>query len=170
MVDFHSLIVKQIHKLTPSSVAITFAIPKELAQTFQFVAGQYITIKKEIKGNELRRAYSISSAPNSDSFTIGVKKVDNGGFSEYAHSKLQVGDTLEMMPPEGRFTFTASKAIYNIAAFAAGSGITPIMSIAKTVLNANSDNTFVLVYCNKSFEETFFEYGKARKRCALWSH
>lgn len=156
MADFHLLTVKHIKSLTPSSVAITFDIPKELAQTFAFTCGQYITIKKEIKGKELRRAYSISSSPKSDSITIGVKKVDKGGFSDYAHTKLAVGDVLEVMPPEGRFVFKSSGAVENIAAFAAGSGITPIMSIAKTVLDSNPNNIFVLVYGNKSYEETMF--------------
>ncbi|TMM58922.1 ferredoxin--NADP reductase [Maribacter algarum] len=156
MADFHTLTVKHIKKLTPSSVAITFDIPKELIQTFNFEAGQYITIKKEIKGKELRRAYSISSVPKKDSITIGVKKVDRGGFSDFAHSKLAEGDTLEVMPPEGRFVFVPTESSKNIAAFAAGSGITPIMSIAKTVLDSNSANTFVLVYGNKSYEETMF--------------
>lgn len=156
MADFHPISVKHIKSLTPSSVAITFDIPKELIQTFAFVAGQYITIKKEIKGKELRRAYSISSSPKSDSITIGVKKVDKGGFSDYAHTKLAVGDVLEIMPPEGRFIFKSSGASENIAAFAAGSGITPIMSIAKTVLDSNANSTFVLVYGNRSYEETMF--------------
>lgn len=156
MADFHSLTVKHIKKLTPSSVAITFDIPKDLLQTFDFEAGQYITIKKEIKGEELRRAYSISSTPKKDTFTIGVKKVDRGGFSDFANSKLVEGDVLEVMPPEGRFVFVSSESAKNIAAFAAGSGITPIMSIAKTVLDSNPANTFVLVYGNKSYEETMF--------------
>ena len=155
MADFHALNVKAIKKLTPSSVAVTFKIPKNLAQDFAFTAGQYITIKKEIKGKELRRAYSISSAPTATDITIGIKKVDRGGFSDYANTKLQVGDVLEVMPPEGRFTFKLSN-VKNIAAFAAGSGITPIMSIAKTVLDSNPKNTFVLVYGNKSYEETMF--------------
>jgi len=156
MANFYSLTVKHIKKLTPSAVAITFEIPKDLIQTFAFEAGQYITIKKEIKGKELRRAYSISSSPKSESITIGVKKVDRGGFSDYAHSKLAVGDSLEVMPPEGRFSFKSSDTSKTIAAFAAGSGITPIMSIAKTVLESNDHNTFVLVYGNKSYEETMF--------------
>lgn len=156
MTDFYSLTVKHIKKLTPSSVAITFDVPKDLIQTFSFEAGQYITIKKEIKGKELRRAYSICSSPKQDGITIGVKKVNGGGFSDYAHSKLAVGDTLEIMPPEGRFTFKPSSAIYNVAAFAAGSGITPIMSIVKTVLDGNENSKFVLVYGNKSYEETMF--------------
>ncbi|MEP3208445.1 MAG: ferredoxin--NADP reductase [Maribacter sp.] len=156
MADFYSLTVKHIKKLTPSSVAITFDIPKDLIQTFDFEAGQYITIKKEIKGKELRRAYSISSSPKRDTITIGVKKVDRGGFSDYANSKLVAGEALEVMPPEGRFTFVPSDKIRNVAAFAAGSGITPIMSIARTVLASNTGNKFILVYGNKSFEETMF--------------
>lgn len=156
MADFYSLTVKNIKKLTPSAVAITFDIPKDLIQTFAFTAGQYITIKKEIKGEELRRAYSISSSPKKDTITIGVKKVDRGGFSDYAHSKLAEGDVLEVMPPEGRFVFNPTESPKNIAAFAAGSGITPIMSITKTVLDSNPANTFVLVYGNKSYEETMF--------------
>jgi len=156
MSHFHPLTVKHIKKLTPTSVAVTFAIPKDLAQTFAFTAGQYITIKKEIKGKELRRAYSISSSPEKDGITIGIKKVDNGGFSNYANSKLQVGDILEVMEPEGRFIYKPSKEVQNIAAFVAGSGITPIMSIVKSVLDSNPKNKFVLVYGNKSYEETMF--------------
>lgn len=156
MADFHSLTVKQIKPLTPTSVAITFDIPKELIQNFLFEAGQYITIKKEIKGKELRRAYSISSSPKSDCLTIGVKKVDKGGFSDYANTALAVGDVLQVMPPEGRFVFIPSDSPKNIAAFAAGSGITPIMSIVRTVLDSHPKNKFVLVYGNKSHQETMF--------------
>ncbi|WP_149273811.1 ferredoxin--NADP reductase [Pareuzebyella sediminis] len=156
MAQFHPLTVKHIKPLTPNSVAITFTIPKDLIQTFDFLPGQYITIKKEIKGKELRRAYSICSSPKSDCFTIGVKKVDKGGFSDYAHTKLKEGDTLEVMAPEGRFTFSPTGSPENVAAFAAGSGITPIMSIAKAVLNSHPKSKFVLVYGNKSYEETMF--------------
>lgn len=156
MTHFHPLTVKQIKHLTPSSVAITFEVPKELKQTFAFVPGQYITIKKEIKGKELRRAYSISSSPKRDYITIGVKKVDKGGFSHFANTQLKVGDVLEVMPPEGRFVFKSTSEQKNVAAFAAGSGITPIMSIAKEVLESNTHNNFVLVYGNKSNAETMF--------------
>ena len=156
MADFHPLKVKSIKALTPTSVAITLDIPKDLAQTFTFEAGQYITIKKEIKGSELRRAYSISSSPKAEGITIGVKKVDKGGFSDYANTTLEVGDVMEVMPPDGRFIFKPSDSPKAIAAFAAGSGITPIMSIVKTVLDAHPSNKFVLVYGNKSQQETMF--------------
>lgn len=156
MAQFHSLKVTQIEKLTPSAVAVTLLIPKDLAQDFAFEAGQYITIKQTVKGKELRRAYSISSAPTAAQLTIGIKKVDGGGFSNYANTQLSVGDTLEVMPPEGRFVFKGNGGAKNIAAFAAGSGITPIMSIAKTAMQGHPDNKMVLVYGNKSFEETMF--------------
>lgn len=156
MADFHPLTVKHIKPLTPDAVAITFSIPKELIQTFDFTPGQYITIKTQIKGKDLRRAYSICSSPRSDCFTIGVKKVDKGGFSDFAHTQLAVGDTLEVMPPEGRFTFQSTGRPKTIAAFAAGSGITPIMSIAKAVLESHPKSKFVLVYGNKSFKDTMF--------------
>ncbi|MEA1786640.1 ferredoxin--NADP reductase [Arenibacter sp. GZD96] len=156
MAQFYPLVVQRINTLTPDAVAITFAIPKELIQTFSFSAGQYITIKKELKGRELRRAYSISSSPHSDGITIGVKKVDKGGFSDYANTKLAVGDVLEVMPPEGRFIFTETPQAKTIVAFAAGSGITPIISIARSVLKSNPKSKFALVYGNKSFKETMF--------------
>lgn len=156
MADFYALTVQSIKPLSPTSVAITLEIPKELKQVFAFAPGQYITIKKEIKGAELRRAYSISSSPKRDYITIGIKKVDKGGFSEYANTKLKAGDVLDVMPPEGRFIFKRSDTTKNIAAFAAGSGITPIMSILKAVLGSNPNNKFVLVYGNKSNKETMF--------------
>ena len=156
MAHFYPLTVQHIKPLTDSSVAITFSIPKELAQTFSFTSGQYITIKKELKGKELRRSYSISSSPKSGVITVAVKKVDKGSFSDYVNSKLAVGDVLEVMPPEGRFVFNPTAKSKNIGAFAAGSGITPIISIARSVLETNPKSRFVLVYGNKSYKETMF--------------
>lgn len=156
MAEFYPLTVKRIKSLTPTSVAITFDVPKELKQTLDFAPGQYLTIKKELNGKEIRRAYSISSSPKRDYITIGIKRADKGGFSEYANTKLKVGDVLEVMAPKGRFIFKRTDQPKNIAAFAAGSGITPIMSILKSVLTSNPNNKFVLVYGNKSNTETMF--------------
>lgn len=155
MSAFYPLTVSQIQVLTPNSVAITFAISEADQQAFQFKAGQYITIKKEISGQELRRAYSISSAPGTPEITIGVKHVDHGGFSHFANKELKEGDILEVSAPEGRFIFD-SKDKKDVIAFASGSGITPIMSIARTVLDNHPDNKFVLVYGNRSKAETMF--------------
>ncbi len=156
MANFHPLKVAAIRPLTPSSVAVTFEVPEDLAEIFSFIPGQYITVKKEINGKELRRAYSISSSHTERNITIGIKKVDHGGFSDYANTKLSVGDVLEVMPPEGRFSFNPKGETKNIAAIAAGSGITPIMSIARAVMDADADSVFTLLYGNQSFEQAMF--------------
>lgn len=155
MSDFHPLKIASVDTLTPSAVALTFDIPENLQQNFAFKAGQYITLKHTVNGQELRRAYSISSPPSSGKLTVGIKKMPNGTFSVYANEQLKAGDVLEVMHPEGRFVFDASGP-KNIAAFAAGSGITPIMSIAQTVLESNPDSYFVLVFGNQSPEETMY--------------
>ncbi|WP_222982707.1 ferredoxin--NADP reductase [Flagellimonas meishanensis] len=156
MSDFHALQVSAVKKLTPNSVAITFTVPESLRNTFSFKAGQYITIKHQMNGQEIRRAYSISCAPSSGILTVGVKKMPNGMFSVYANEILKEGDTLEVMPPEGRFIFEPAGNPKNIIAFAAGSGITPIMSIAQTVLEGHPENVFVLVFGNQSPSETMY--------------
>ncbi len=163
MSTFYPLTVKKIKPLTPSSVAITFGIKEEMKEQFQFKAGQYITINKEINGEALRRAYSISSAPGGEDITIGVKRVDHGSFSDYANVKLKEGDILEVSKPEGRFVFESDQKC-EIMAFAAGSGITPIMSIARTVLESHPENKFALIYGNQNRSETmFYEEIKALK-------
>ncbi|WP_090293652.1 ferredoxin--NADP reductase [Flagellimonas zhangzhouensis] len=155
MSDFHALKIAAVDQLTPNSVALTFEIPVNLTSTFSFTAGQYITLKHEVDGKELRRAYSISSPPSSGKLTVGIKKMEGGTFSVYANEKLKTGDIIEVMPPQGRFVYKPSKRS-KIAAFAAGSGITPIMSIAQTVLESHRKNIFVLVFGNQSAEETMY--------------
>lgn len=156
MSDFHPLTITSKKQLTPSSVALTFDVPSALKDTFSYTAGQYITLKQDINGEEVRRAYSLSSAPSSGEMTIGVKKVVNGTFSVYANDVLNPNDTIEVMPPEGRFIYESNGSAQNIMAFAAGSGITPIMAIAKTVLESHPENTFVLVYGNQTKAETMY--------------
>lgn len=156
MSDFHALTVSAIDQLTPNAVALTFAIPENLKEAFVFSAGQYITLKHNINGEEVRRAYSISSAPSSENLTVGIKKVPNGIFSTYANDILKAGDSLEVMPPDGRFLFEKDGNEKTIAAFAAGSGITPIMSIAQTVLESDEKNRFVLVLGNQTPKEAMY--------------
>jgi len=156
MSDFYSLTIDKISRLTPNSVAVSFVIPEELENKFAFEAGQYITIKHKVDGEEVRRAYSISSSPKDKQITIGIKKVPEGRFSTYANTSLQEGDQLLVMPPEGRFVYKTSNKKGNICAFASGSGITPIMSIARTVLESHPENTFVLVYGNQNKSEAMF--------------
>jgi len=156
MSDFHELQIAAVDRLTPNSVALTFAIPSHLSDTFSYDAGQYITLKTDINGIAVRRAYSISSAPSSGKLTVGIKKVPDGTFSLHANENLQAGDSLEVMPPEGRFIFVKGSKPKTIAAFAAGSGITPIMSIAQSVLESHDENKFVLVFGNQTPEETMY--------------
>jgi len=156
MSDFHKLTVSAVDSLTANAVALTFDIPTDLKNVFLFSAGQYITIKHTIDGKEVRRAYSISSAPSSGKLIVGIKKVEGGIFSVYANEKIEAGTMLEVMAPEGRFLYKKEEGQKTIAAFAAGSGITPIMSIAQTVLEENNTNRFVLVYGNQKPEEAMY--------------
>lgn len=154
MSQFHKLSIKTITRETPSAVSITFDVPQELQSEFKFIAGQYITIKKELNGKELRRAYSICSTPSSGELKVAVKAVEDGTFSVYATTQLKEGDILEVAKPEGRFLLEP-KPTKNYIAVAAGSGITPIMAMLKTSLT--TDCTFTLIYGNKNREESIFK-------------
>lgn len=157
MSRFNKLTVKEIRRETPHAVSIVLDIPASLKQEYAFVAGQYLNISHEHNGKEVRRAYSICSTPASGEIRIVIKKVEHGLFSTYANETLKVGDQVAVEAPEGRFTFTPEReASRNYAAFAAGSGITPVMSILQTVLSEEPKSKFVLVYGNKSAEETIF--------------
>lgn len=154
---FHSLIISEVKQETPNSVSISFIIPENLKETFLFKAGQYITIRHNSNGNEIRRAYSICSHPTSNLLKVGIKRVKGGVFSEFANSQLQVGDKLDVMMPGGKFILDPNpQASKNYAAFVAGSGITPVLSIVQTALEQEPNSTFSLVYGNQSEGETMF--------------
>ena len=157
MSTFYKLNIKEVTQETSTAISVAFTIPTELKSAYQFIAGQYVNLKLTLDGEEIRRAYSICSSPNNDELRIAIKSVKNGHFSKFANQNLKVGDILEVGQPEGRFTFepNADKQ-KNYAAFAAGSGITPIMSIIQSVLESEPKSSFVLVYGNKTPEETIF--------------
>ncbi|SDW17559.1 ring-1,2-phenylacetyl-CoA epoxidase subunit PaaE [Lutibacter oricola] len=158
MSNFYELKIQKIIKETPNAVSIAFEIPEDLKAAFQYKAGQYITIKKELAGKEIRRAYSLCSKPNSEEFKVAVKAVDNGTFSVFATTILKEGDVLEVSKPEGKFVLeTSSNNSKNYLGIAAGSGITPIMSMIKEVLNEEPNSTFTLLYGNKTEAETIFK-------------
>ncbi|MCT8339375.1 ferredoxin--NADP reductase [Flavobacteriaceae bacterium TK19130] len=157
MSKFYPLTVSDIKRETPNAVSISFEIPENLQVEFQFKAGQYITIKHELNGEEVRRAYSICCTPNTGLLKVGVKKVATGTFSVFANETLQVGDTLQVMPPQGHFVIepnTSTKRDY--AFFAAGSGITPVLSLITTILEKETQSRVVLAYGNRNLEETMF--------------
>jgi ring-1,2-phenylacetyl-CoA epoxidase subunit PaaE len=157
MSHFHKLTIKDIRRETPSAVSIAFEVPENLREDFKFTAGQYINIKTDFEGQDIRKAYSICSAPDSGELRVAIKAVKNGGFSVFANEKLAIGDTMEVGIPEGKFIFEPQAGRQrNYAAFAAGSGITPILSIAQSVLNSEPDSSFVLVYGNRTPQETIF--------------
>ena len=157
MSAFYKLQIKEVKRETPNAVSVVFNVPNELQSAYQFIAGQYINLKLTLDGQEIRRAYSICSSPDSGELRIAIKSVKNGNFSKFANENLKVGDIIEVGQPEGKFTFEPQvDKLINYAAFVAGSGITPVMSILKSVLKNEKDSTFVLVYGNKTPEETIF--------------
>ena len=157
MSSFYKLQIKEVKHETVNAISVTFNIPTELKSTYQFTAGQYVNLKLTLDGEEIRRAYSICSSPNSDDLRIAIKSVKHGHFSKFANENLKVGDILEVGQPEGKFTFEpSSERLKNYAGFVAGSGITPVMSILKSVLESEPKSSFILVYGNKSPEETVF--------------
>ena len=157
MSDFHALTIQDITRETEQAVSITFGVPDALKETYSFKAGQYITIKTDIDGKEVRRAYSLCSTPQSGNLKVAVKEVEGGTFSVLANNKLTVGQSLEVHPPEGKFIVEPnSENAKDYAAFAAGSGITPVLSIVKTVLEEEPKSRVVLAYGNRTVEETIF--------------
>ncbi|MFD1616199.1 2Fe-2S iron-sulfur cluster-binding protein [Gelatiniphilus marinus] len=157
MSHFHSLQIKELKRETNKAVTIGFDVPELLKDNFVFKAGQYITLKTTLNGNEVRRDYSLCVAPKSGELKVAVKEVEDGTFSAYANKILKVGDTLEVGTPTGRFIFEPNdKKTKNIALFAAGSGITPILSIIKCALEEEIHSKVILVYGNKSTQETMF--------------
>ncbi len=156
-VHFHKLTVKEIKNETPDCVSIVFDVPQNLKPDFLFEQGQNITIKKEIDGEEIRRSYSICSAPFENELRVAVKKVDGGKFSTYANSILNVGDALDVMPPTGRFNTKLQTTNHKqYLAFVAGSGITPVISIIKTTLRAEPASSFTLVFGNRGRHSIIF--------------
>jgi len=158
MIHFHSLRVKKVEKETEDCVSITFDIPEKLKDFFGFKQGQSLTVRKQIKGEEARRTYSICSSPFDNTLRVAVKKVEGGAFATWANDELKVGDELDVMPPVGKF-YTALHPTQkkNYVAFAAGSGITPILSIIKTTLITESQSSFTLVFGNRTKNSIIFK-------------
>ena len=155
MSQFHPLLVTDIHHTIRDAVVLT--LKPEDPEAFAFTQGQYLTFKQDFDGTELRRNYSICAGLDDGELKVGIKRVDGGAFSTYANTELKVGDTLHAMPPQGKF-FTAiePEVAKNYLGFAGGSGITPVLSILKTVLKREPNSTFTLVYANRAVNTIMF--------------
>src|SRR5713226_3133368 len=148
---FHRLAVSDLRREAPDAVSLAFAIPKELSGDYSFMPGQYLTLRTTMDGEEVRRSYSICSGPDDGELRIAVKKVDGGAFSSWAADELKCGDELDVMTPTGRFGVPpAPDGARTHVGFAAGSGITPILSLVKGVLAREPDSRFFLFYGNRS--------------------
>lgn len=158
MSSFHSLRVLDVKPATEEAVLISFEVPEQLQETFAYQAGQYLTIRSEIKGSEVRRAYSMCSSPDwEEPLQVTVKRVESGLMSNFLNSEIKAGDSLEVMPPQGRFTVKLDpdqRKTYYL--FAAGSGITPMMSILKSVLEQEPKSVVYLFYGNRREESIIF--------------
>jgi ring-1,2-phenylacetyl-CoA epoxidase subunit PaaE len=160
---FHSLRVKRIEALTAQSAAITFAIAPDLQSTFAFTPGQFVTLRAQIDGESVRRSYSLCSTPaqlaRAHEITVGIKRVEGGVFSSWATASLQVGDGVDVMPPDGRFTpklaFANPLGNHRLG-IAAGSGITPILSILAHTLSTEPASRFTLLYGNQRGSSIMF--------------
>jgi ring-1,2-phenylacetyl-CoA epoxidase subunit PaaE len=157
MSDSFSLIVSEKKKETANSISLVLEIPDDLKEIFTYKAGQYITFLFDSDGTEIRRSYSLCSAANGKEWRVGIKKVEGGVFSNWANDQLQVGAKIKVMPPQGHFFLTVNPEHANhYFAIAAGSGITPVLSMIRTVLETESKSTFTLAYGNQSMDETMF--------------
>ena len=156
-IHFHRLRIKNIFRETDQCVSVEFEIPEGLSESFQFKQGQSLTMRTLLNGEEVRRTYSLCSSPLDNRWTVAIKKVDGGVFSSFANENLKPGDELEVMEPVGKFYTElnpANKKKY--LAFAAGSGITPVISIIKTTLRTEPNSEFTLVYGNRSRSSIIF--------------
>jgi ring-1,2-phenylacetyl-CoA epoxidase subunit PaaE len=156
--NFFPLVIKTISRNTADSVVISFDIPTELKSNFLFKAGQYVTVHAMIKGESVRRSYSICSSPHSEELSIGIKKVEGGIFSTFANHTLKIGDTLDVMAPMGNFLIKNYENIKRVLLVAAGSGITPMMSHIHHILEKHHHIKIDLLYGNKTSESTMFRH------------
>lgn len=157
MSSFHALKVASVARNTRDAVVVTFDLPEELAPEFAFRPGQYLTLRAQLGGEEVRRSYSICSAPNDGVLRVAIKKVEEGVFSTWANQELQAGQSLDVMPPAGNFTldFDPSQSRHYVA-FAVGSGITPVLSLVKTALSTEPDSRFTLFFGNRASSSVLF--------------
>ena len=158
MADFHKVNIADIYKETKDTVVVEFEIPKKLQENFSFKQGQHLTLRKIINDEDVRRSYSLCSSPLDKKWKVAIKQIPGGVFSTYANTKLKSGDTIELMEPSGNFYVDVQPTFSkNHIAFAAGSGITPMLSIIKTHLLSEPNSTFKLFYLNRTVKSIIFK-------------
>lgn len=157
MPTFHKLRIREVRPETDDCVSVAFDVPEDLKDDFSFTQGQYLTLKTKIGEEEVRRSYSICTAPQDNDLRVAIKKVPGGTFSTYANEELIEGVEIEVLQPAGRFYTTLDpQHEKHYVGFAAGSGITPVMSILRTVLQAEPKSRFTLFYGNKGVDSIIF--------------
>lgn len=155
--DFHTLEIDDVRRETPDCVSVAFRVPAALADAYRFVPGQYLVLKATLGGQELRRSYSICAAPQDGELRVAIKRVAGGAFSSFANERLRPGDRIEVGTPEGRFGLVPDPAARrDIVLIAAGSGITPVISIARAALEFEPASRVVLVYANRTIDSIVF--------------
>lgn len=155
---FYPLTVRSVQPDTAEAAIVNLEVPDNLREQFAFTQGQYLTLRAEVDGQDLRRSYSICSGVDDGQLRVGVRRVDGGAFSNWVHAQLKAGDQIQVMPPQGRFFIPVEPAAQRqYLAIAGGSGITPILSIIKTVLAREPGSCVTLLYGNRSLQSTMFK-------------
>src|SRR5436309_14011790 len=157
-VAFHRLKIRDVRRETPEAVSIAFAVPSELAEAYRFDPGQHLTLRTTLDGAETRRSYSICTGPDDDDLRVVVKQQEGGLFSNWINETAKVGDAIDVMTPQGRFGIRPDPgASRNHLAIAAGSGITPVMSILRSVLSREPKSRIALLYGNRTAQSIIFK-------------
>ena len=157
MSKMHTLKIKEVINETSDCVSVSFNIPSDLKKDFSYESGQYLTLESAINGEKVRRSYSLCSAPYEDEWIVAIKQVKNGKFSTFANDTLQAGHEMSVMTPTGNFKLSTNKDKSNhYVAFAAGSGITPVLSMIKSVMKEEPKSRFTLFYGNRNFDSIIF--------------
>jgi len=154
---FHTLAVADVRPLTAASVEVTFAVPDALRAEYDYLPGQHVALRAHVGGRELRRSYSLCRPPSAGRLSVAIKRDLGGAFSTWATSELRAGDEIDVMSPQGTFTIDLARtAGRHIVGIAAGSGITPLMALASSVLSGSADSRFTLVYTNRTAIDVMF--------------
>ena len=154
---FHALEIAEVRRELDDAISLRFVLPESLRETFAFTPGQHLTLRTEIDGEDVRRNYSLCTAPFENELRVAIKQIAGGAFSTWANANLKPGDTIDVMPPHGSFTWAfdpSRRATY--AGFAGGSGITPILSLMKTALASEPLSDFILLYGNRATNSIMF--------------